>query len=308
MKELSQAVEGVFRSIGEKIESHTPVYGMLDKWFLSLDESTKNKLATELWYYSNQLGVGNGLKTQVGKQSIRRWFRVIRSGEKARFAEYSEAILDGFNFVKDGQENLDPDPGIFVSNHPSGPFQGTWYPYVIDNTVNQKLGLEKVPRWFLKEYSESYVFGETPLRHIKERTSQMMAQSNDMLLIQRDRSTFPPLLTQAKSHLESGGNLAICFEEHNNTKLTRSRPGVGLFLRTVTENGVFPIRPVGCWKNGDDLNVNFGKPVDIGEYLAGLPADITDKERSQRVIDHIAVGVARLIPEKHRGIYANLTK
>lgn len=308
MKELSQAVEDVTRRLGEAIDSRTSVYRRLDKAVASWSVEDRDRLVTNIWFVYYQLGLTNVLKTPHAQRSAQKWFRQLRNGERATFAENADDMLDGFNFKVEGEENIEEGASIYVGNHPKGPMFGTWYGFAINRAVVGKLGKEAEPRPFLKEYSESYLLGETPLRHLRDRACQLIANGTNSLLIRKDRATFGELFGEAQRHLANDGKLFMSFEEQNGDKLTRSKPGVGLFLRIVSENGKYPIVPVGFWKDGDDLNVNFGKPVDVKKYLASLPADIADKTRSQRMIDHIATGVAGLVPPKHRGVYANLVE
>jgi len=309
MKELYEAFDQISRSVGEKIEAWIPAYEAIDRLFFKLDQGTRDRLTTEFWFFSNQFGPDNSLGTPQAKGWVRHWFSLLRQGEKAPFAEYATRNCDGFNFVVEGGENLVDKPGIYVSNHPCGPMLGTWYVYAIDYAIFTKFkSLDFVPRRFVNEFSESYLLGETPLRHLKERACQMMAHSTNGILIKRDRSTFSQVLIEGLSHLESGGSLAACFETQNSNRLTRPRKGMGGFLRLISKDGHFPIIPVGCWKEGDNLNVNFGGPVDIKGFLESLPAEIPDKIRSQRTIDYVVAHVASLLPEENRGVYKKFVR
>lgn len=307
MKEVSQAFERISRSVGQQIEAHTPIFSALDHWLTSLDQETLDRLAIEAWFFSNQLGSANQLKTPKARRSLRTWLDLLKQGKDAPFAEFAPKIGDGFNLVIKGQENLSKEPCIYVDNHPTGPMSGTWTPFVINHAICKTLNTSGyAPRWFLKDYSDSYILKNTPLKLLKKRACRMMAQSNQMLIIQEDRSTFPQVLGEAKAHLENGGSLAICFEENNNNQLNRARSGVGLFLRIITDGGRIPVVPIGCWKKGNNLNVNCGRPVNLGSFLEGLPADVDDKVRSQKVIDYVAGHIACLLPIKHRGVYSKL--
>lgn len=276
---------------------------VLGKALDSVSPHLRDRLLTGLWPFVYQFGEGNSVKTE-GQMFLRRWVGLLRDGKQAPFAKHAEGIFRGFTLGFRGTENLPEEPAIFLSNHPKGPIMGNWYPFVLNMAVARAFdNFDAAPRWFHKEFSESYLFGETSLASLYDRVSGMIVKSTNGFMISRDRKSLGKSIAAAQDHLKSGGRVALSFEGQANWGLERARSGVGLLLYSTSMGGEVPIVPTACWRRKDILNVAFGKPVSIRDQFGNIGLMPT-KEKSQEIVDYLARQTAQMLPQRRRGVYS----
>ena len=287
------------------------------KAIASMDKDLLDRLVLTSWWFVYQIGTRHGLKPQ-GQRWARRFEENIRQGFKTPFAEYLRKMFAGFETQISGEEMIPENPVLYVSNHPEGPLFGTWYPFAINWAITHRFDdPNRAPRWFLRGFSDNPVLTISNKQFfilkeswgiLRDRVVQKLAEATDCLLIPQDRAQFPRIFAEAGRHFEQGGQMAICFEQGAGNQLSRARPGVGLFIRIVSDNGQIPIVPVASWFEDDRFNISFGQSIDLANFLAKSNPEITDKDTSQRTIDYIAAKIASLLPEEKRGVYELLAK
>lgn len=302
MKELllpfSTAGHQFARVVGERI-SNTPIDYALEQMISSVNPNLRDEIIARFIEFYFQFGPGNSPKTGAGKAGFRRWLEHGIEGRRVTFAAYAPKWLDGFKINPIGKEYITNNSGIFVTNHPTGPFRGYWICFALNYTVNQLNGEGKSPSWMTTDFSarDSVLSSTSFLRLLRERASHIWADPGDVFFVSSNRKRREMAMLDITDHLNQEGSMAITIEGPNNHKLTRARIVVGKIVQQLSQDDKIPVWPVGLWREGDDLNVRFGSNIDL--------SDLSDY---QTIADQIAIHIANLLPEERRGVYTNAAK
>jgi hypothetical protein len=275
------------------------IYTAVEKTFLSIPENFRDWATVRIAEYFLQLGPGHGFKTNKG----RRWGKKIMDywyqGKVTLFSEFAEGMFDGFHFNFYGLDNLSTDGAeILVVNEPStGPIRGNWIMFLINFAIAEQRRREGnyEARWVQREISDNLIFQITPLGIQKRHLSQMICKSCNTILVDPCSSPRENLkaVLEMRQHLQDDGVLIICPEGKNHRVLGRGKKEAGELVLMLVRKVKVPVRPVGVWDEGDDLNLRFGEIINL-DSLTGS---------GQRVADLATTEIAKLLPPERRGVY-----
>jgi len=117
--------------------------------FVSVPEDVRFRI-TALFAYAALFGPGYGGRTPRARRVIYNYIDNLRMEKPARLSGYID-VVDGYDKVVSGTENLPKGPMVIAINKPSyGVGRGFWMMFYLNHTVamhRQKLGLDAEPRW-----------------------------------------------------------------------------------------------------------------------------------------------------------------
>ncbi len=263
--------------------------------------------STEAYF---QAGPGYGFKTARARIWAHKFMTCWLKEEPARFSEYATRMLEGFEFEIKGTEHIEPKAGIYVINHPSdGPMRGAWIYFLLNHIVCQKLGQDSEPRWIHREETELPLLGIDALSVkktvigptaalIRRRIVSKLSKTTGTILFPQKKEDTPKAMVEVVKTLTNGGKVVLCPEGQDAPVLRRGIKAAGAFLRFFTSQGV-PVWPVGIWKDGNTLGLNFG---------SNFSNEILSTVAAQQASDLAMVEIAKFLPEEKRGVYRTLAK
>lgn len=303
MKEYSRAsfyggLDKVSRVVAGKIEGST-LDRLTGQKFDGLDPKVKDFIAAKSAEFIVQLGRGHGLPSSEARASLRHYFNRLANGKRALFSEFAPLVLQDFKI--NALSKVPKGPGLVVINHPSGPLGGSWYTFALNRVVVFGGGLE--PRWLNKAYSQNPLIDKVSVfRQVRERMPHIAQVSTGNIILDRSMHR---AISGARGCIGAGGAVVLSCQGRESSRLDRIHLGVGRLAAAVVAKQNFPIYPCGVWQDGRNLNINFGKAVNVNRLLPVGGSSDLDKKACWQISDGIGVEIAKLLPVARRGFYDN---
>src|SRR3989344_8603402 len=266
------------------------IYKAAERAFLEIPEDFRDWATVRVAEYFLQFGPNHGFKTPKGRWWGRKIMDDWYHGGTTPLSEFARGLFDGFNFNFEGLENLPRETAeILVVNQPNtGPLRGNWFKFLVNYAVAESRGRlgNYEACWVQGEISDSPVFRNTPIGIQKRRLSRMINKSCNTILVGSSQKDSKNPIIEMRRHLRDSGVLVICPEGKDSAVLLRGKKEVGELLLYLLQRTNIPIRPAAAWCGGTNLNLQFGKRIDLSSV---------DVNGGQKVADLAMIEIARLL-------------
>lgn len=258
--------------------------------FMSLPEDVRFRI-TALAAYAALFGPGYGGKTPRAKRTIYNYIDGLRTEKPVRLSEYID-VVDGFDKVVSGKENLPDGPFVVAINHPSvGVGRGLWMMFYLNHTIaryRQDLGLDAEPRWIQHDGAVDFKFDGGIIEYHRRKISDRISRFSGTFLVGKSGD---PRNDEAKeralAELRDGGIVVVCPEGKTSNRLSSPSKGAGRLLELL--GGEAPIVPAAAWISGKDvLRLDFAEPISL--------TSTTGEERNKLLINKVMGEIANLLP------------
>lgn len=258
---------------------------------MSLPEDVRFRLGGAAAYFA-LFGPGYGGRTPRAKREIYNYIDNLRTEKPARLSEYID-VVDGYDKVVSGTENLPKGPMVIAINKPSyGVGRGFWMMFYLNHVIakhNQELGLDAEPVWMQHDGTMNFKFDGGVIEQHRKIISDKISRLSGTILIGKSGA---PRNQEAKeravAELRDGGIVVVTPEGRPSKRLREPSKGAGSLLELLGQEA--PIVPAAAWISGRDvLRLGFAEPIQF--------TSIASEDGRKLLINKVMGEISNLLPQ-----------